>query len=78
MLGVVAAVPLTAFGVVLAERRPIAIPDRKMLVIARAAFVLVLVSLWRPMLWMFWLGWSVNLWLVGVLVYLAFYWHPFG
>jgi len=33
---------------------------------------------WRPLRLVFWLGWLLNAWLVAVLFYLAFFWHPFG
>jgi hypothetical protein len=49
-----------------------------MVLVAAGAYALALVSLWRPLRLVFWLGWLLNAWLVAVLSYLAFFWHPFG
>ncbi len=37
-----------------------------------------LLSLWRPLRMVFWLGWVLSLSLVIMGFYLAFFWHPFG
>ena len=62
----------------LVQRAPLDPTSWKMLLVTGGTLVLALVSLWRPLRTVFWLGWLLNAWLVAVLFYLAFFWHPFG
>jgi hypothetical protein len=52
--------------------------DAQFLAAELAILALALLSLWRFGRWCFWLGWTLNLALIGVFVYLAFFWHPFS
>ena len=52
--------------------------DAEFLAAELAILALALVSLWRFGRLCFWLGWTLNLALIGIFVYLAFFWHPFA
>lgn len=78
LLAASAAMPLVAYGINLAQRAPLDPASWKMVLVAAGAFALALVSLWRPLRQVFWLGWLLNAWLAAVLFYVAFFWHPFA
>jgi hypothetical protein len=53
--------------------------DLKSLGSELTVLALALLSLWRRAGWFcFWLGWTLNLILVGVFVYLSFFWRVFS
>jgi hypothetical protein len=52
--------------------------DLKQLAFELTILALALLSLWRFAWFCFWLGWALNLYLIGVFVYLAFFWHVFS
>ena len=52
--------------------------DLKELAFELTVLALALLSLWRFAWFCFWLGWALNLLLIGVFVYLAFFWHVFS
>ncbi len=52
--------------------------DTAIAIIEVAVVALALVSLWRPASFCFWVGWVLNLALLGFLVYLEFFWHIFS
>lgn len=68
LLAASAAMPLVAYGINLAQRAPL----------DPASWKMALVSLWRPVRLVFWVGWLLNAWLVAMLFYVAFFWHPFA
>ena len=78
LLAASAAIPLLAYGINLAQRAPLDPASWKMALVSAGAFALAVVSLWRPLRLVFWLGWLLNAWLAAVLFYVAFFWHPFG
>ena len=78
LLAASAVMPLVAYVINLVQRAPLDPASWKMLLVTGGTLVLALVSLWRPLRTVFWLGWLLNAWLVAVLFYLAFFWHPFG
>ena len=51
--------------------------DAELLAFELAIFTLAFLSLWRFERVFFWLGWTLNLALIGVFVYLVFFWHLF-
>jgi hypothetical protein len=78
LLAGAALMPLLAWVISLVQKAPPDPAGRKMVLVAAGAFALAVVSLWRPLRLVFWLGWLLNAWLVAVLFYVAFFWHPFA
>lgn len=52
--------------------------DLKGLGFELAVLALALLSLWRFTWFCFWLGWALNLTLIGAFLYLTFFWHVFS
>lgn len=52
--------------------------DAKFAAFELAILALAAVSFWRYSQFCFWLAWLANVALVGVFVYLAFFWHVFS